>query len=286
MEARFVFKPTPNELAAWNARMDGALNTALTKFSPYGTQTDETTRWLDAMQLVANNQSFASARSSGSWDSKVNGWLGQHPPSMRTRAQTWLQSGKPLSLADMIFHLGPAMMNQQSSVIPDADAKDAGIGITVPFSIVIDAQDTLRIAGPIDIWPTALITKGANAQAAIDVKTASDVPSALAIQLDCDGLASTLIGGQGFAYSMCDKSCVKQLCEKGLASMWTYARDYSQKINDTLEIHINGSGPTVVGEYAEPLSMAGGWSGQVKGGQYNASTMQGNIKAAKGMAPN
>lgn len=285
LEARLTFTPSMSELAAWNARMDAAAQIALSKFSPYGTAQDEAQRLLDAMQSAAQNVSFAGARQNGTWDYKAMQWLSQHAPSMRTRAQTWLASGQPATTADLFMHLGSSSMSQKAVVTPAPDTKDAGITTATPFSVVVDAMDTLRIEGPIDVLPSALVTHAANAQAALDVKTASDVPTALAIQLDCDGLASTLLNGQSFAYGMCDKSCLKQLCESGLGAMWSAARDVSQKIGDGFEILVNGSGPVTVGDAAEPIKLIGTWSGQVKGGPYTTSTMHGDLKAGKGMAP-
>lgn len=279
LEARFTFTPDNMELAAWNARMDAAGQLALSKLSPYGTAQDEATRLLDAMSASAQIQGFASARQSGGWDSKTTNWLGQHSPSIKSRVQTWLAQGKSSTLADVFAHFGPSM-SQQALLTPTADAKDAGIGANSPFSIVVDAADTLRVEGPIDIYPTALVTRGANQQAVISVNNATDVATALSLQLDCAGLGSTLSG-----YGMCDASCMKKLCDAGLASMWKTARDVSQKIGDVMEIAINGSGLATVGDNAEPIKLLGTWSGQVKGGQYSASPMHGELRAGKGMAP-
>jgi hypothetical protein len=147
-------------------------------------------------------------------------------------------------------------------------------------------MDTIRVQGPLDVSPTTLVTHAANAQAALDVMTASDVPTALEVQLDCDGMSASLLNQQMYAYAMCDKACVKQLCVTGLVSMWSAARDASQNSGDTFEISVNASGQAKVGDVAEPISLAGTWSGNVKGGQFMTSTMEGAIKAAKGMAPN
>jgi hypothetical protein len=285
LEARLTFTPTMQEQSDWNLRMDAAGQLALLKFSPYGTTADEALRLLDAMSAAAMNNSFASSRQSGSWDSKTSSWLGQHMPSMRQRATTWLTNGKPFTLGDQLLHVGPGQPNQQTMIVPTAQAKDSGIVASVPFSAVADADDTLRLEGPLDIWPTALATYGANLKAAIDVQAAKDVPTALAIQLDCSGLSTALLNGQQYAYGSCDQSCMKTLCESGLDAMWSAGRDASQKISDSLEVLVNASGKATVGDNAEPVELLGLWSGSVKGGQYNASTMHGAFKAATGMAP-
>jgi hypothetical protein len=265
--------------------MDAAAVLAIVKFSPNGTASDEAVRLLDAMSVAAQNSSFATARGSGSWDSKTVSWLGQRAPSMKQRAMTWLANGKALTLGDQLLHIGPGQPNQQTTVVPTAMAKDSGIAASVPFSAVADADDTLRLEGPLDVWPTALATRGANLRAAMDVQAAKDVPTALAIQLDCSGLATTLLNGMQYAYGMCDQSCIKVLCESGLDAIWTTARDASEKVGDTLAVLVNASGKAVVGENAQPTALTGTWSGSVKGGMYSPGTMHGAIKAATGMAP-
>lgn len=286
LEARLTFTPTMQEQLDWAVRLDAASVLALTKFSPYGTTTDESQRLLDAMSVAANNSAFATARNGNGWDAKTTTWLGAHSPSMRTRAQTWLTNGKAHTLDDQILHIGPGQPNQQAMVVPTMTAKDMGIGSNVPFSAVADADDTLRLEGPLDIFPTALATYAANVQAAKDVQAASDVPTALAIQLDCSGLATVLLNGQQYAYGSCDASCMKTLCDSGIAGMWQVGRDASEKSQETLEVLVNASGKATVGDTADPIGLTGMWSGSCKGGNYNASTMHGLIKAAKGMAPN
>lgn len=285
LEARLTFTPSTQEKSDWAQRMGAASSLAISKFSPSGTSTDEAGRLLDAMAAASQSMAFSTARTGGSWDGKASTWLGQHAPSLKQRATTWLTGGVDFTLGDELFHLGPGMPNQQAAVVPTAAAKDAGFSSSVPFSAVADADDTLRMQGPLDVWPTALATAGANARAAMDVAGAMDVPTALAVQIDCDGLAASLLGGQQYAYGTCDQACLRSLCGAALGAMWQTARGASQSASDSFEILVNASGKATVEDTPTPVKLDGTWSATVKGGQQSATTTHGAIRAAVGAAP-
>jgi hypothetical protein len=282
LEARLTFAPSPTEQTAWDARMDGAIQLVAGKVSPLGTSSDDATRLLDAMALVAQNAGFGTARGGG-WDAKTATWLSQHP-SIRTTTLGWLNAGKTSTLADLIFHIGPDQTDQQTALT--LANKDLGFSIDVPFSLVPDADDTLRVEGPIAAQPTAIVTRTADVRAAADVAQSTDVPSALAIRIDCAGLAQNLLGGQTYAYGVCNAACMEQLCTGGLSATWKGAHDASQKLGDTTAVVVNASGKATVGEYADPAALTGTWVGQVKGGTADPSALHGALRAAKGQVPN
>lgn len=283
LEARLTFTPSVAEQTAWDVRLASAVEVVMSKVAPVGTPQDDATRLLDAMATSAQNAAFAAARGSGGWDTKAAAWLGQHP-SIRTSALGWLDAGKAASLTDELLHIGAGPGDQQATLA--LALVGAGFSADVPFSLVADAGDTLRLEGPLAVQPTAVVTYRADVRAALDVAQASDVPSALAIRIDCAGLAQSLIGGQTYAYGGCNAACMTQLCAAGLSAIWKGAHDASQQLGDTTTIVLNASGATTVGEYAEPAAFSGPWIGQVKGGAAAPSTLHGVLKAAKGKAPN
>jgi len=282
LEARLTFTPDTTEQAAWDGRMDAASQLVIGKVAPIGTPQDDATRLLDAMATVAQNPAFGQARSGG-WDGKTATWLSQRP-SVRTTVLGWLSAGKASTLADVLFHIGPGPADQQASLA--LAVKDSGLTIEVPFSLATDADDTLRLEGPIAVAPTAVVAHAADARAAADVAQATDVPSALAIKVDCAGLAQALLNGQTYAYGACNAGCLEQLCSGGWAAIWKGAREASSKAGDTSTVVVNASGKATVGDAAEPAALSGAWVGQVKGGASSPSTLHGALKAAKGQAPN
>ena len=262
--------------------MDAATQLAIGKVSPTGAPQDDAKGLLDAMAAVAQNAGFATARAGG-WDAKTTTWLSQHP-SIRTTTLGWLTAGQASTLSDVLFHIGPGQVDQQAAL--SLASADSGLTIDVPFSFVADADDTLRLEGPISVQPSAVVAHAADGRAVADIPQATDTPSALALRIDCAGLAQSLLGGQTYAYGACNAACLEQLCTGGLSSIWKAAREASQKQGDTTAIVINGSGKATVGDYADAAGLTGAWVGQVKGGSANSSAMHGALKAAKGQAPN
>ena len=87
-------------------------------------------------------------------------------------------------------------------VRPARLASRAGVAQPTPFQWTADANDTIHLSGAIDLASTPLFAHEADAQAAASVTSATDVPSAIAVGIDCAGLATSLVGS-GVSYGTC-----------------------------------------------------------------------------------
>jgi hypothetical protein len=297
LQAILTMEPEPLDREAWDAMLDAATIKALAAFAPAGSP--ESTLLLDAMQEAAPAQAgpdFAASRMTGTYETKTVAWLAAHPPqpSLRARATAWTTASKQNAFGDLGFHIDPGksaglaeVTVQQLGILP---ASEAGVTTRVPFGWTADAKtttpdDTVHLSGSVYVSPTALVTHAADARAAIDVPGAKGVPSALATQIDCAGLALALVGAGGASYPGCDVSCTAILCAAGLAEMWTRARDASATSLEVTQIGLTASARAEVGDYAEPIAFLGAWVGQVTAPGNKTFALKGTAKAAYGTTP-
>lgn len=263
----FTFTPDPVDATAWSTALGYAATQAVDALS--ATKQDEATHLLDAMADSTANPSekaaFTKARGSLGWDAITAAWLYGHG-SIRDLSQGWLQQGLPLTQKDVSVNLGSSTTLGSADVTVDSlgsiPASTAGISAPAPFTWTADQGDVLHIQGALQVLPTALAAAAANAIAVTAVPTSTDVPSALAIDLDCAGLGVAIASG-GYAFSTCDATCIKTLCSAGLAAMWTNAAGTSSALAQEILVTINASAAAIVGDYAEPVSFSGAWVGTV-----------------------
>jgi hypothetical protein len=268
----------PADHDAWNAMLDAAATQAADAFFPTGTS--EATTLLDAMSALVpagggtgttptNATQFSVSRTGGTWDVKTSQWLAARPPTMHARAAAWMAAGRPDAFGDLGVHLAPGPSVGLASVdlatFGALDANDAGFSTNVAFGWLADSTDGVHLSGSVDLRPTALVTAVANREAAAAVAGAPSVPSALATpaQIDCDGLAATLVGGGGSSYQGCDVGCTAALCREALETRWQAARDASMTAGKELHVAMTASAHATVGDTAEPTGFDGAWVGQV-----------------------
>lgn len=290
LASSFTFEPDTTQLAGWSRMLDAAIARAAEAFVAQGTS--ESAALLDAMRAQvpsASRSQFDTSRAQGTWDSRTTTWLGQHAPTMRERAVGWMAAAKANAIGSLSASLLPAQPGYASlSVASFAGFDTAKIGMSsrAPFTLAADADDVLHVSGTVHLWGSALACTVADVRARAAVAGASDVPTALATVVDCNGLANALVGA-GSSYTGCASACTAQLCSQALASMWTSAHDASSGANDDATIDVTASAAATIADDASPASFAGAWVGQVAstGGAFPAFGMKGAASGVQAVAP-
>jgi hypothetical protein len=262
-----TFEPDATQLSGWTTMLDAAIARAADGFVPEAT--GEAGVLLDAMYAVvppASQASFDAARTTGTWDSRTATWLGQHTPTMRDHAITWMTAAKPDTLGSLTASilpsqsLGYATLSLASFV--GLDTATIGMSAGSTFAFTADADDVLHLSGTLHLWSTALVCETANGRARQAVSGSTDVPSALALLADCDGLATSLLGG-GTSYPGCGATCTASLCQQALGVMWKKAHDASSTANDDATIDVTASAAATIADDATPATFSGAWVGQI-----------------------
>jgi hypothetical protein len=265
LDSTLTFKPDPIDVDAWNASMAVAAQQALDAFSL--SPSEDGKHLLDAMADSAGKDkpAFSSQRTALQWDNAVGTWVTSHG-TLRAPAAKWLAQSLALTQKDFSFHLKASATLGYADVTPTTLgpllAQSAGITAPVPFSWVGDADDSLHLAGSIDIAPTRLACAAADVSAMIDVPSSTDVPSALATKVDCKALG-TALAQNGNSFGTCNAQCTANLCSSALSAMWKVSQDLSSTLSEQTVIGVNATVQGTVGEFAEPQSFTGAWIGQV-----------------------
>jgi hypothetical protein len=271
LDAQFTLDATSATSSGWNAMLTAGATDASNAFFASGNEAGDL---LDAMQAATPGGSngpsgvqFASGRQSQNWSSTTSSWLASHTPSLHARAVTWLSDAAPNAFGNLTAHIGggpsAGLAAVTLSTFANIDAKSAGLSSSVPFGFVADSTDVVHLSGSVLISPSNLIAASADANAAAAVSGATDVPSALATQIDCAGLAASLVGS-GSCYSGCDSGCTGQLCASALSALWQSAKDASSNASHLTTIDLAASAQAKVGDEAEPISFSGSWTGNVR----------------------
>ena len=279
LESSFSFEPDATGATAWSAMLDGAITEAATAFVP--PTSTEAGALLDAMRAAvpsASQTGFDTARGAGGWDMLAATWLGQHAPTLEARALGWLNEGKASDLGTLAAHLhacdGSSSCGGDKTSLgyvtvtletfASWTASDIGMSVrSMQFAWAADANDTVHLSGSVHLWPTALVTHSADARAALDVHGATDVATAVAMQVDCGGLASAILGTATASYPGCGPTCTASLCKTGLGAMWSRASGASETGNDDHIIAMTASAPATVDDTAQPVQFSGAWVGHV-----------------------
>lgn len=287
LDVDFTLDTTSATSSGWNAMLAAGTTDVSNSFFAGG---NEGAALLDAMQAATpggangtNAAQFASARQTQSWSTTTSAWLASHTPSLHARAASWLAAAAPDAFGNLSAHIGAGPSVGLASVtltsFASIDAKSAGLTSTVPFGFVADSTDVVHLSGTVLISPSDLIAAAADANAAAAVPGSTDVPSALASQIDCSGFASSLVGS-GTCYAGCDAGCTGQLCATALSTMWQSAKNASSDASHLATIDLAASAKAAVGDDAQPISFSGSWTGNVRassgtfavGGPTTAST--------------
>jgi hypothetical protein len=288
LNATFTFAPTSQESSAWTSALAAAVGVAGDQdagappdtvagafFDSATDGTPDGTALLAAMDALvpsADQAAFEQSETTGGWAAATQTWLGAHAPSMNARAVAWLQMAATDAIGPLVVHLGPGTVLDTDPVTattfgPSAlTATLAGITVPQSFSWSANADDTVHLAGSISLAARTYAVNEANADAASAVAGATDVPSAIASEIDCAGLAASLVGTSD-AYVGCGAACVATLCAQAIGATWSTAvlatTSPTAPGNGTLQISLTLGAPAQVGDTAEPVYFEGSWLGQV-----------------------
>ncbi len=280
LQAVLTFEPAPADRVAWDAMLSAANQRALAAFTPNGVP--EAKILLDGMAGAApatSTTAFTSARLDNSYDTKVTSWLEAHTPSLHDRASAYLVAGRLDAFGDLALRIDasgqPGLATVTLATFAALPADEAGFSAPVAFGWTADPNDPVHLSGSLDVALSKLVTRAADGRARTAVTGATTVADALATQVDCTGLAASLVGA-GTSYPGCDASCTASLCHAALTAAWSSASDASATASEVTQISLAASAQAEVGEEAEPISFAGTWVGQV--------TAPGSTFAVKGGA--
>ncbi|MEO7109905.1 MAG: hypothetical protein ABI183_05665, partial [Polyangiaceae bacterium] len=271
LDVQFTLDATSATSSGWNAMLATGTTDVSNSFFASG---NEAGALLDAMQSATpggpngtNAAQFATGRQTNNWPTVTTSWLSSHTPSLHVRASTWLSAAAPNAFGNLSAHIGAGpsvgLASMTLTSFASIDAKSAGLSSSVPFGFVVDSTDVVHLSGTVLISPSNLIAAAADANAAAAVSGATDVPSALASQIDCAGFASSLVGA-GTCYSGCDAGCTGQLCASALSSLWQSAKNASPDASHLATIDLAASAKAAVGDDAQPVSFSGSWTGNVR----------------------
>jgi hypothetical protein len=285
------FQPDATQATAWTQMLDGAIARAGGAFVP--SSASESTAILQAMRSLvpaSGRAAFDAASTQYGWDARTTMWLAQHPPTMRSRALAWLNAGKPDALGtlalDILATPMPGYATFALKSYAGLDAAAIGMSVSTPASISADADDVLHMAATLHLWSTALVCETADARARMAVTGSTDSASALAMQIDCTGLASALVG-TGVSYPACDAACTALLCKSALVAMWKNAHDASAVSADDSMIDMTVSAQATIADDASPAQFIGAWVGQVTSSQssYAPFGIKGSAQGAETTIP-
>jgi hypothetical protein len=298
MNVTFTFDLTSPQSAAWTANLSAAAGVGggedagaaadTVAGSFFDTEIDmesDGSALLDAMKALvpsADQAAFQQSRTTDGWDATTQTWLGAHAPSMNARAVAWLGEASNDGPGLLVLHLGPGTVLDTDPVTVTTFGALTGTlaGLTAPhpFNWSADADDTVHLEGTLALDATAYVAHEADAYAASAVTGATDVPSAIASEIDCSGLATSLVGS-GDAYGTCGSTCVAALCAQAIGATWSAAAVSNRS---PLQMSLAVGAPTEVGDTAQPIYFAGSWLGQVTGVPAN---IQGTVTGLAAQSP-
>jgi hypothetical protein len=287
LENRITFTPDTSDAAALASYFDAVVSSAVLSAS-FPTTGSEAGLLLDAMQSASTSPSeFASARGAQAWDGTVQEWLSAHTPTMSSRVSTWLSQGAQQGMGDLIGHLAgdPAQPVFTPEMIGTLTASSAGVSAPMPFGWTGGPDDVLSIAGALAIVPSALACGTADVSAQMDVPMSTGVASALGIDIDCSGLATTLAQG-GDAFGTCDAACMSALCSTALMNLWSGGATALSKPSDVLTLSMSIAAAAQVGDTATVQSYVGPWVGTFASYSLATINTDGIAEGAFGSVPN
>jgi hypothetical protein len=287
MDATFTSDGTA--MASWVSAMTAASATVSAVF--FGASSDGTAL-LDAVRTqvpAADQTQFDTARSQGGWNATASTWLSSHTPTIHDRAATFLTTAAGKDLGAVALHLGTGPSAGTATVTPTGvgalSAQQANLTSTDAFAWTADADDTVHLVGTVTLSSSPYIGHLADSVAAASVPSpTSDVPGAIASQIDCQGLSTALVGA-GYAYGTCGATCLAYVCENALAAGWTSALASPSNGSDGVDITLTLAAAAEVGDEAEPQYFQGGWLGTVAGTQVTSYSIKGTAVGEEPASP-
>ena len=259
----------------WSSTVEAAIDALTTEM--LGAGENDAAALLDAMNLAtldaADEVAFAAARSTGLWDDALVGQMGS-ASSLSSAVREWIRSGMETfesvttfsgSLESAGASGGQAILHLDT--VAGIDAATAGFAESNgDMSWSADPGDTVHLGGKLFWFPSKLLTAVAVGPAGDVVAGAVTVPEALSAIVDCGSVGTALVAsGQapGVAFGACDASCVEQLCDAALVTMWQRAEQASASSASIATLSVTAAGDATVDDEARPRAFDGSWVGTV-----------------------
>lgn len=258
-------EPTALDLAAWEKALAPAGTAWVDAFVPAAANEPQ---WLlDAMTTVAAAQAagagaqFQAQRTAASFDAKATTWLAAHAPSIRARARARMTDGSKAPPSPLLVDFLPSAAATQAQVTPTTFAGrplTTSVSALAPFDWSADAADVIRLSGVFGLQ------LGALASLMADTTTTSTLAAQLAVDLDCAGLAQSLVG-PGESYPSCGASCTATLCKDAIQGRAASATTSVDAALAPMSLGVTASATPTVGPHAEVVSFGGSFTGTAQG---------------------
>ncbi|MCC6551438.1 MAG: hypothetical protein IT372_00265, partial [Polyangiaceae bacterium] len=237
---------------------------------------------LDAMAQASpadQAQSFADARSAGSWDALAAAHMAALPVPVRAACSGWAALGLSQQPPEITGYLGaisdvPGQAFFRVKTLGSIDAEPAGLPPEHLMSWTTEPGDVLRLVGDLFWIPSRFVGAAAWQGASSELPSATSMPEALAEAAQCPALGAALGG-----YAGCDAACMADLCVAGLSERWQMALDASALAGLVGGIGVSASGPAVVDQDAAPVGWSADWLGVISDGEGAPVTVQGQASA-------
>ncbi|MCC6217444.1 MAG: hypothetical protein IT376_21485 [Polyangiaceae bacterium] len=254
---------------------------------------DDVEALLDSMQLALPTPTaragFATNRAEGQWDDALRGALGASAGSaIRAAAADWISAGAarlsgPGVLEGRLTAEGSTFVLGLGPLL-GVPAEDAGLPARVDEAVSWTSEpgDTVLLGATFAWCPSRLFGAVAVDPAKQAVAGAEDVPTALAIVVDCAGVGAALEAlATGDVAPGCATGCAEALCVEAVAAMWSRALAATPDGSATWTL--GATATTRVDERARPSGFEGTWVGTLAvgalvvdvGGELSASTPPG-----------
>jgi hypothetical protein len=226
---------------------------------------------------------FASERGAQGWDEIADAYFATLPKSLRATCSDWATTGtklQPTSFqATLVGVAGGAggALTLDVGQLGNLPAATAGVTAAPGATWTGLPDDSVQLTATL-LWEPSRFAGAASFAPAYAATNAATVAAALSTQASCHDLAA-LLG----PFGTCDLACVEILCDDAIDSRWTTALSASKSASALGQVVIQGAGKTTVGDLAEPITLAGGWQGQisdpstqvpVKGGTVDGAVVQ------------
>ncbi len=287
---------------AWLDFLTDAERAALTAVT--GTSSGDVDTLLDAMRGAAgeSQQALENARKTEGWDALLAAHWGAGADSKLTATLTsWLSAGRARFvpgahvIEGALDSPGPSDGELELLTVAGIPAEQAGFISPARITWSAGSDDQVFIVSDLYVIGSRLATALAEAavleasadvsddgdDAGEDVDALEDAASALAIALDCSGVAGALTAAgadDASAFASCDGACLEALCVDAIAALWQRARDATALA--PARLMVSASGAAYVGDEAQVAGINGSWLGSLVQGEAEGASTGGSLKAA------
>ena len=249
--------------------------------------TSDVEHLLDGMQsAILDSQTqteFAQRRTGGNWHSVVaNQWSsldGSGDQCLATALDRWLSAGiaqlaSGVEINTRLKLISPsASLGQEQLTLASMAGfppNDYAPTTDFPLSTTFGANDGMAASATVSFNEAHLLRLLAASAAERENTAATDLPSALTSVAGCDVLGANL-NAAASSSSLCDASCLAELCTQALAQMWNATASTADQ-RGTTKLTLSCSGTLQLDANAVVRGYSGTWVGMMTSPSGNVST--------------